>query len=257
MNLENEGYIPPLGSSPIPPPPHQMTAESRYVTVFFDADPSVLAWEVPEPLEFAGDVDGPTASVSVGDAVTPPKNMAPYHEGIVRVRVRYDGEVGWYIPYIWVSNEESLLNGRVNGWPKLRCGDDPLQIEGNEVYGEINRRGHPLLSVHFRPRSAADATDKAAARLAELRGDGPGLQVKKVQSPVADGKVLRQLIRSSAGPVDLDGVFSGDATLTFYNHAGFTSLSDLSPTTIHGSFIYNPRLELTQTDAEIIWESFE
>lgn len=60
---------------------------------------------------------------------------------VVRVRVRYDGEVGWYVPYMWVSNEESYLNGRVNGSPKLQYEDDPLQVEGNEVYGEVNRRG--------------------------------------------------------------------------------------------------------------------
>jgi hypothetical protein len=42
---------------------------------------------------------------------------------------------------MWVSNEESYLNGRVNGSPKLQCEDDPLQVEGNEVYGEVNRRG--------------------------------------------------------------------------------------------------------------------
>jgi acetoacetate decarboxylase len=257
MNREDEGYIPPLAASPIPPPPHHMTAESQYVTVFFDADPEALAHEVPEPLAFAADADGPAASVSIGDARSPPKNMAHYHEAIVRIRVRFEGQEGWYIPYIWVSNEESLFNGRVNGWPKVLCDDDPLQFEGNEINGELNRRDQPIMRVRFNPTSSPREADAVAAEMGALRGDVPALQLKKVQSPVPDGKVLRQVVRSETGDFDVEEMFAGRASVELFDHGSYPNLARLAPTEIRGAFFYRPDFLLSNEGAEIVWESFE
>lgn len=257
MNRENEGYIPPLGASPIPPSPHHMSKETQYISVYYDADPEALEREVPSPLEFAGEMDGPTASLMIGDAYTPPKNVSHYHEAMIRIRVRYDGDVGWYTTYIWVDNEESLLNGRVNGLPKLLCDEDSLTYEGNEIHGEIHRRDQPLMRVLFRPRSRPDAQDEAAAEMGALQGGLPGLQLKKVQSPVKDGKVLRQLIKRDSGESDVAECYSGDASVELFDHASFPNLKNLAPETIHGSFFSRPDFYLSREDAEIVWESFE
>lgn len=258
MDREEEGYIPPVSASPIPPPPYHMSSESQYVYVFFDTDEAELAWEVPEPLELA-DSDDPLAYVAIGDGFQPPKNMAQFHEGIFAIRVEFEGTEGWYIPYIWVSNEESMLNGRVFGWPKQLCDNDPLAFEGNEIQALLNRRGKTLFDVTFSPRSPPQKRggEKVKQKMAELKGDVPSLQYKKVQSPAKDGKVLRQVMKNDIEEFDAAEIWEGTAHLEINGHGSYPHLDALQPERIRSAFYLRPDFILDNEGAEIVWERFD
>ena len=112
--------------APAIPPPYWCEPESKYIYVFYDRPDDVLGRAVPEPLEPAYD-DGPRVRVVVGDLIQPPHAHARYHEGIVSVKVTFDGRVGWYLPYIWTNNDETMDAGRLYGWYKQYCDDTPIQ----------------------------------------------------------------------------------------------------------------------------------
>lgn len=260
MKREEEGYMPPLSASPIPEPPYHMTDQAEYLYVFFDADRDALAYEVPEPLELASSGDKPAAYAAIGQGHQPPKNMAPFHEGIIGVRVEYNGQEGWYIPYIWVSNEESMLNGRVFGYPKQLCDDDEgLNFDGNEIWGAINRREETLFRVRFSSQSPPEnyREESLAEKMSELKGGIPALQFKKVPSPAAEGKTLRQIIRNEIQDFSVREIWEGNASLEFFPHGSYPHLADLSPTEIHSAFFVRPDFVLSSEPAEIVWEEFE
>lgn len=259
MDREEEGYLPPLAASPLPEPPYHMTDKAEYIYVFFDADEEALEYEIPEPLEFAGDADGPPAYVAVGEGHQPPKNMEAFHEGIIGIRVRFQGKEGWYVPYIWVSNEESMFNGRIFGWPKQLCDNDPLVAEGNSIKGDLNRRGDTLFKVRFSPQSppANRRETSLEDKMAELKGDTPTLQLKKVPSPASDGKELRQVVEVNIQDFSTREIWEGNASLEFFPHGNYPNLHNLSPTEIHTAFHLKPDFVLSDEATSILWEEFE
>lgn len=70
----------------------------------------------------------------------------PFNEAMVMLPVQVDGEVGTYIPYIYVNTDEALIPGReIAGFPK-KLADVEWGRDGNSVSGSVTRWGKKILS---------------------------------------------------------------------------------------------------------------
>ena len=98
MKKAEEGWTFPLAAPYFPEPPYHMTPKTEYIMVFFEADREALAYEIPEPLELAPDA---ICMAWVGEAYQPPHTHGRYHEGVVGIKVKYKGMIGWYSPYMF------------------------------------------------------------------------------------------------------------------------------------------------------------
>lgn len=262
MNEDEEGWHYPFAAPPIPEPPYEMIAETEYLFVFFDAEREALEREVPHPLELAPEDESPLAMAWVGDAVQPPHSRAPYHEGVVGVRVTFEGKTGWYFPYMWVENDEQIFSGQLYGFPKQLCDSDRLEKAGNRIRGTIDRDGTRLLDVKFSFTSAPEdrRSEDLEAKLADVMSGGDeehhtDLQVKKVPSPDPDGKVLKQVIEVETEDYTAEEIWEGDASVEFHPNGAYPNFRNLEPTSIHSAFYIRPNFFLPE--AEVVWEQFE
>jgi acetoacetate decarboxylase len=123
-----KGYTLPLSpkgrTSLVDPPPWHYGGEVMHLN--FMADPKRVKALLPEPLEM-GSSPGEGAVwfvewVSVSESnldlsfVNPERSI--YRECIVMIRCHFKGEPGYYVPYIWVDNDFTLMRGFVQGFPK-------------------------------------------------------------------------------------------------------------------------------------------
>ncbi len=123
-----KGYILPLspkGKAPvIDAPPWHYGGDVMHLV--FKANEKKLRALLPPPLE-----PGPNPGegvvwfvewVSASDAnpdlasVNPERSL--YHECIIMVGCQFKGVPGYYVPYIWVDNDFTLLRGFIQGFPK-------------------------------------------------------------------------------------------------------------------------------------------
>lgn len=262
MSHDEEGWTFPLSAPAFPEPPYEMIAETDYLFVFFDADREALRREVPPPLELAPDDEAPLATVWVGDAVQPPHSRAPYHEGVIGVRVLFEGRIGWYFPYMWVDNDEAMFTGHLYGFPKQLCDTDPLVFEGTTITGEMNRRGQPLFTVNFAMQSAPASRRKTdlSEQLADTMAGADGahhtdFQVRKVPSPEPDGKVLKQVIEVATEDYVAEEIWAGNASLEFHPHGYYPNLANLQPTSVHSAYYIKPNFILPH--GKVVWEEFK
>lgn len=111
-------------ASLLDPPPWHYGGEAMHLN--FKADPEKVRALLPEPLGM-GPNPGEGAVwfvewISVSDAsldlsfVNPERSM--YRECIVMIRCDFEGEPGYYVPYIWVDNDFTLMRGFIQGFPK-------------------------------------------------------------------------------------------------------------------------------------------
>jgi acetoacetate decarboxylase len=122
------GYTLPLSpqgkASVIDPPPWHYGGDVMHLV--FKADAEKLNRLLPPPL-----VPGPETGqgvvwfvewVSVSDArpdlafLNPERSI--YRECIIMVRCQYESQPGYFVPYIWVDNDFTLLRGFIQGFPK-------------------------------------------------------------------------------------------------------------------------------------------
>jgi len=123
-----KGYMLPLSpkgrASVVDAPPWHYGGDVMHLN--FMADPEKARALVPPPLEM-GPNPGEGAVwfvewVSVSDEnpelsfVNPERSI--YRECIVMLRCRFKGEAGYYVPYIWVDNDFTLMRGFIQGFPK-------------------------------------------------------------------------------------------------------------------------------------------
>ena len=123
-----KGYILPLSpkgrASLIDPPPWHFGGDVMHLA--FKADEKKIEALLPPPLEI-----GPNPGegvvwfvewVSVSDAnpdlafINPERST--YHECIVMVGCQFNVVPGYYVPYIWVDNDFTLMRGFIQGFPK-------------------------------------------------------------------------------------------------------------------------------------------
>ncbi len=126
--LSLKGYMLPLSpegrSSLMDPPPWHYGGDVMHLK--FKADPDKVRALIPPPLEMGlnpGEgavwfVEWVSVSASNPDIsfVNPERSI--YRECIVMVRCEFEGVPGYYVPYIWVDNDFTLMRGFIQGFPK-------------------------------------------------------------------------------------------------------------------------------------------
>jgi len=180
--------------------------------VFFRADRKALEYEVPEPLELASD---PMCLAWMSDLSQPPHTFEFYHECLTAIRVKFRDITGWYINYIWTSNDQAMLFAReVYGWPARLCDNERLRYDGSQILAECNRDGVRLMRTVFNVTSAPPMRREKPLEdgfFKLLAGDF--LQPRKIPSPEKGGKPLKHLIRIPSEDFKCHELWKGEATL--------------------------------------------
>jgi acetoacetate decarboxylase len=123
-----KGYILPLSpegrSSLLDAPPWHYGGNVMHLT--FRTDEKKVRALLPQPLEMGpkpGEgvvwfVEWVSASDATPDLsfINPERSI--YRECIVMVSCQFDGVPGYYVPYIWVDNDFTLMRGFIQGFPK-------------------------------------------------------------------------------------------------------------------------------------------
>ena len=132
MDKEKEvllkGYTLPLSpggkAALIDPPPWYYGGDVMHLV--FRAEEEKVRQILPPPLEIGPErgegvawfVEWVSASEARPDLsyVNPERSL--YRECIIMVRCQYEGVPGYYVPYIWVDNDFTLMRGFIQGFPK-------------------------------------------------------------------------------------------------------------------------------------------
>lgn len=155
-------YTVPYGAPAYGPPPYHMQ-EGVILLVNYEVDAAAAAAAMSPPLTLNA---GAGASVFIGDMLQLP-HCGKFHEGGIVLTARHGAIEAPYTPYLWTSTDEAMMVGReVYGMPKVLCDDTPLRWSGNQVHGEIRRRGQPIMAMEV---NIEDKIDPATVPLKKAR----------------------------------------------------------------------------------------
>jgi hypothetical protein len=150
LTLDKLGYsMPPDAPAYQPPPYYYRNAQA--ISVKFETDRSAALEALPEPLELIE-----PASANLSFYWYPFTTFGPYHEVILRLYARCDGQPLTYVQQIFVDSEPPMLAGReVWGFPKklARIGFDR---DRDMIVGSLERpAGVKLATALMRPERPA------------------------------------------------------------------------------------------------------
>jgi acetoacetate decarboxylase len=217
-----EGFTNPLGSSAYFPPPYPFK-NAETLMIEFEAPREAVEAELPEPLEFQPG----TAFAVVQDAQI--ASGAPFHEAYIFVRAKFRGINGFYAPYVFGCPEEAVLaNREMYGWPEMIADyPHPRHVKnGHTVTGTLQRRGELLIK--------ASVTFERMAKVEELPNMDDNLTLRKIPSPLKDGKPLRQIVHIRLQETQVHEIWAGRGLLQLGPSAQF-KLSRLQPIKIVNS----------------------
>ncbi len=117
------------------------------VMAFFTTSEEVDAL-LPEGLDLYS--NPPNAAVFIANY--PYSTLGPYYEMFSLIQVEFNGSMGYYIPYIYVTNDSALAAGReVVGAPK-KLANIGIVKENDTILGYLERpKGKRLLSLSVKP----------------------------------------------------------------------------------------------------------
>lgn len=131
----------------------------------------------------------PNAAVFVANY--PYSTLGPYHEMFSLIQVDFKGSLGYYIPYIYVTNDAALTAGReVVGAPK-KLAHIGLLKENDILLGYLERpKGKRLLSLTVKPeqRVSEEFLEPLMPRKLELYS-------LRVLPPIEGGDGVAQLVK--------------------------------------------------------------
>jgi acetoacetate decarboxylase len=239
VKKSEEGFTNPLGSSAYFPPPYPFK-NAETVMIEFEAPREAIEAELPEPLEFQSG----TAFAVVQDAQI--ASGAPFHEGYIFVRAKYRDQFGFYAPYVFGCPEEAVLaNREMYGWPEMIVDyPHPRHMkDGHTVTGTVQRRGELLMK--------ASVTLERRAKLEELPNMDDNLTLRKIPSPLKDGRPVRQVIHIRLEDSQLHDLWAGRGLLELGNSAQF-KIRRLQPTRIVNA--YYMVISWTLPHARSVWD---
>ncbi|WP_336000248.1 acetoacetate decarboxylase family protein [Halorientalis halophila] len=121
------------------------------VLAFFTTTPDVEAI-LPEGIVPYS--NPPTAGVLLTHY--PFSTVGEYHEYLTVIQVEdLDGELAYYIPYIYVTNDAALAAGREMAGAPKKLAEMDLDTEGTIVSGHLDREGDRLAAMSVKPESRA------------------------------------------------------------------------------------------------------
>jgi len=201
LTLDKLGYsMPPDAPAYQPPPYYYRNAQA--ISVKFETDRSAALEALPEPLELIE-----PASANLSFYWYPFTTFGPYHEVILRLYARCDGQPLTYVQQIFVDSEPPMLAGReVWGFPKklARIGFDR---DRDMIVGSLERpAGVKLATALMRPERPA----------APLGSNGPttGLRIIPSADPSDPRPALAELVAADSQH-EVRAAWEGPASLCF------------------------------------------
>lgn len=245
-------------SSLLPAPPWHFVGDA--LAVEFEADEQKAAAFLPEGLELDSGkctvyfMDWQYAS-SQGEEYLDPV-CSQYRETLFLISARYEGKPIAYCPFIWVSQDKSMLRGLIQGWPKQFgetwiTRDFRIPSNAGPVTGEAGKYGASLSLAGRRLAEARVSVAEPSASMPSPAFSGaalvryfPELELSKQDTPA-----VHELVRLKSRDVGVSPVMKGEASLTIFDHP-YTELSDLKPVRVNAGYRFS--VACTIDDLELL-----
>lgn len=245
-------------SSLLPAPPWHFVRDA--LVVEFEADEQRAAAFLPEGLELNSGkcavyfMDWQYASDHGEEYLDPV--CSQYRETLFLLSACYQGSPIAYCPFIWVSQDKSMLRGLIQGWPKQFgetwiTRDFRIPSKSGPVTGEPGKYGATLSLAGRRLVEARVSVTEPSASLPSPAFGGaalvryfPELELSKQATPA-----VHELVRLKSRDVSISPVMKGEASLSIFDHP-YTELFDLKPTRVNAGYRFT--VATTIDDLELL-----
>ena len=240
-------------SSIIDAPPWHYGGEVLHLT--FKADVNKVKKLIPPPLEMGpnpgeGVVWFPewvSASDSMPDLAFINPERAMYRECIVMLGCQYKGVPGYFVSYIWVDNDFTLMRGFIQGFPKklgriyvTRLHELSPNIGGKRVGAKVKG----ICDVNAQRIVEGSMVFKRQAKATDL----PGIKfylmrhLPSIEDP--NRASVHELTVGTVRDMKIADVWAGDADITFFE-SPFEEVADLGRIKPQGAFYFSAGLTIT------------
>lgn len=228
----------PLGkSSLLPEPPWHFVGDA--LVVEYETDVLKAAALLPEGLELESGrcavyfMDWQYASDQGEEYMDPV--CSQYKETLFLLSARYQGRPIAYCPFIWVSQDKSMLRGLIQGWPKQFgetwiTRDFCIASKAGPTAGSAGKYGASLSVCGRRLAEASVAVQEETMQMPSPTFAGaalvryfPELEKSKQATPA-----VHELVRLKSRDVTISPIFKGPADFTIFDHP-YTELPDIKP----------------------------
>ncbi|MDD5095561.1 MAG: acetoacetate decarboxylase family protein [Dehalococcoidia bacterium] len=257
-----KGYTLPLTpggkSSLVEPPPWHYGGE--VMQLIFRTDEARARELIPPPLEMGPEsgkgivwfVEWISVSQSNPDLAFINPERAIYQECMVMIQCSFRGELGYFVPYIWVDNDFTLMRGFVQGFPKKLCRlhrtrfcDLTPGIGGKRVgakmKGICQAHGERIVEGSLVFTRRAEPSELPPVKFYLMR-HFPNIED-------ASRPTVHELAVSEVSDVRVDEVWAGEADLKFFE-SEVEEVAALAPVQMMGGFSH--RMGLTITGGKVI-----
>ena len=245
-------------SSLLPEPPWHFVGNA--LVVEYEADEKKAASFLPEGLELESGrcavyfMDWQYASESGEEYLDPV--CSQYRETIFLLSAKYEGKAIAYCPYIWVSQDKSMMRGLIQGWPKqigetwiTRSFDVPSKAA--PLSGAPGKYGAALSVCGRRLAEAAVTTEEETNQMPSPTFAGAALlrYFPELEKSKQDTPAVHELVRLKARDVRISTIWKGSASLGIFDHP-YTELSDLKPVGVSAGYRFT--VACTVDDLELL-----
>jgi acetoacetate decarboxylase len=226
----------PRGTSSLAPTP-PWNYVCTCLTVEFAADPAKAAAFLPEGLEpgsgnctaFFAEWQSSTDS---GQEYLDPQ-LGQYHEAFILISAKYEGAPAQFCPFIWVSQDVSMMRGLVMGLPKqigsiwltraynLKSPATPVVGPGGQFGATLAVKDRRLLEARVTLKELSDAPPPLG-NMINLRYF-PQFIAGQYEVPA-----VHELVKVKPRNIQASAIWKGDASLTVFDHP-YIELADLRP----------------------------
>jgi acetoacetate decarboxylase len=258
----HEGGVPfaPAGRASYRMETHRYVGHVIYI--MFKTDPQVLQWLVPEPLKPNPDGLAFAKLYQLKRRRLDSKFREPafsqYNEIVIATAVEYEGHIGHYNLFMWVTRDWAMWKGReVIGWPKKIADIDfTLHIPGEaeliagdasadtDLVCTASRYGHRIIDSRI---SFGDVKD-----VPPLPPFDRVYTVRYLPSVEVTGKATAQLVEIRVRNTRSGALLAGKGTLQFHDCPD-EDLEILQPREVLGAYYYSTGWDLPDYPGKIIY----